>query len=294
MKSGFVSIVGKPNVGKSTLLNALVGSKVSIVSDRPQTTRNRISAIANMPNVQIVFVDTPGVHKPRHGLGARLVQAARAAVEEMDLILFIADAASPVLTSDRAVAEMLQGAACPVWLVINKVDAVGHDGLAAITSELQALYPFADNRFVSARRGDNVRQLLSDIAAMMPEGPMYYPPDVVVDRPEEFIVGEIVREKLIEATRDEVPHSLAVVVESMREREDREIVDIDASIIVERDSQKGIVIGAGGRVLRDVGTSAREEIQRLLGSQVNLQLWVKVRPRWRDDDSMLNRLGYRE
>jgi GTP-binding protein Era len=294
LKSGFVSIVGKPNVGKSTLLNALVGSKVSIVSDRPQTTRNRISAIANMPNVQIVFVDTPGVHKPRHGLGARLVQAARAAVEEMDLILFIADAASPVLTSDRAVAEMLQGAACPVWLVINKVDAVGHDGLAAITSELQALYPFADNRFVSARRGDNVRQLLSDIAAMMPEGPMYYPPDVVVDRPEEFIVGEIVREKLIEATRDEVPHSLAVVVESMREREDREIVDIDASIIVERDSQKGIVIGAGGRVLRDVGTSAREEIQRLLGSQVNLQLWVKVRPRWRDDDSMLNRLGYRE
>ncbi len=286
--------MGKPNVGKSTLLNALVGSKVSIVSDRPQTTRNRISAIANMPNVQIVFVDTPGVHKPRHGLGARLVQAARAAVEEMDLILFIADAASPVLTSDRAVAEMLQGAACPVWLVINKVDAVGHDGLAAITSELQALYPFADNRFVSARRGDNVRQLLSDIAAMMPEGPMYYPPDVVVDRPEEFIVGEIVREKLIEATRDEVPHSLAVVVESMREREDREIVDIDASIIVERDSQKGIVIGAGGRVLRDVGTSAREEIQRLLGSQVNLQLWVKVRPRWRDDDSMLNRLGYRE
>ncbi|OPZ61672.1 MAG: GTPase Era [Firmicutes bacterium ADurb.Bin506] len=241
-----------------------------------------------------MFVDTPGVHKPRHGLGARLVQAARAAVEEMDLILFIADAASPVLTSDRAVAEMLQGAACPVWLVINKVDAVGHDGLAAITSELQALYPFADNRFVSARRGDNVRQLLSDIAAMMPEGPMYYPPDVVVDRPEEFIVGEIVREKLIEATRDEVPHSLAVVVESMREREDREIVDIDASIIVERDSQKGIVIGAGGRVLRDVGTSAREEIQRLLGSQVNLQLWVKVRPRWRDDDSMLNRLGYRE
>lgn len=294
MKSGFVSIVGKPNVGKSTLLNALVGSKVSIVSDRPQTTRNRISAIANMPGVQIVFVDTPGVHKPRHGLGERLVQAARAAVEEMDLILFIADAASPVLTSDRAVAEMLQGAGCPVWLIINKVDAVGADALAAITRQLQELYSFADTRLVSARRGDNVRRLLDDIATMMPEGPMYYPADVVVDRPEEFLVSELVREKLIQATRDEVPHSLAVVVESMRERDDREIVDIDATILVERDSQKGIVIGAGGRVLREVGTLAREEIQRLLGSQVNLQLWVKVKPRWRDDDSMLNRLGYRE
>jgi len=294
VKSGFVSIVGKPNVGKSTLVNALVGSKVSIVSDRPQTTRNRISAIANLPDVQVVFVDTPGVHKPRHGLGERLVRAARAAVDEMDLILFVADATTPVLTSDRAVAQMVQGAGCPVWLIINKVDAVGPDALAAIAGQLNELYPFAQVRFVSARRGDNMRELLKDIAAMMPEGPMYYPPDVVVDRPEEFIVGELVREKLIQATRDEVPHSLAVVVESMRGRDDRDIVDIDVSVLVERDSQKGIVIGAGGHVLREVGTMAREEIQRLLGSQVNLQLWVKVKPRWRDDDSMLNRLGYRE
>jgi len=294
LRSGFVAIVGKPNVGKSTLLNAFVGTKVSIVSEKPQTTRNRIVGIANLPGAQVVFVDPPGVHKPKHGLGRRLVEAARGAVQGMDLILFMADPTTPILLSDRATAEMLQSAGCPVWLVINKIDAVDRDTLAQIKPELEAMYPFERTVLVSAARGDNVQDLLHDIAQRLPEGPMYYPPDTVVDKPEEFLAAEMIREKLLERTREEVPHSVAVVVETMRAREERDIVDIDASILVERDSQKGIVIGAGGRMLREVGTAARAEIERLLGSQVNLQLWVKVRPKWRDDEAMLNRLGYRE
>ena len=211
----------------------------------------------------------------------------------MDLILFMADPTTPILLSDRATAEMLQSAGCPVWLVINKIDAVDRDTLAQIKPELEAIIRSSAPcwcRLPAATTQD----LLHDIAQRLPEGPMYYPPDTVVDKPEEFLAAEMIREKLLERTREEVPHSVAVVVETMRAREERDIVDIDASILVERDSQKGIVIGAGGRMLREVGTAARAEIERLLGSQVNLQLWVKVRPKWRDDEAMLNRLGYRE
>lgn len=289
-----MAIVGKPNVGKSTLLNALIGAKVSIVSDKPQTTRNRIAAIANLPGAQIVFLDTPGIHKPRHGLGERMISAAKVAMQEVDLILFVADASTPVTAADRAVIGMLEGLQTPLWLVLNKIDAVAAERVEAIQTELESLGTYQLVRRVSATNGQNMEGFAQDIADVMPEGPMYYPLDTVIDRPEEFIVSELVREKLLLLTREEIPHSVAVVVDRMVSRDDRDIVDIDASILVERDSQKGIVIGAGGRVLREVGTLARTDIEHLLGSQVNLQLWVKVRRRWRDDESMLNRLGYRE
>ncbi len=243
MKSGFAAVVGKPNVGKSSLINSLVGAKVSIVSDKPQTTRNRIAAIANLPDAQVVFLDTPGIHRARHNLGDRLVRTARSAMAEVDLIILVADATS----SGRP----------------------------------------------EAATGQNLEGLVQEIASVMPDGPMYYPPDVAVDRPEEFLAAELVREKLLLLTREEVPHSVAVVIDRMVRREDRDIVDIDAVVLVERESHKGIVIGAGGRVLKQAGVMARSEIERLLGSQVDLQLWVKVRRRWRDDESMLDRLGYR-
>lgn len=289
-----MAIVGKPNVGKSTLLNRLVGAKVSIVSDKRQTTRNRINAIVNLPGVQIVFIDTPGVHEPRHGLGERMVQAARGAMEGVDLVLFVVDATWPVRDDDRAVASYVDHCGVSTWLMINKKDLVDIERLRAAEEAYSALGRFDKVRVISAETGENVEGLLEEIADVMPEGPMYYPPDVVVDRPEEFLIAELIREKLLELTREEVPHSIAVVVEEMTARDDRDIVDVSATVYVERESQKGIVIGAGGRVLKEAGMRARREAERLLGSQINLQTWVKVRRRWRDDESVLDRLGYSE
>ncbi len=294
MKSGFVAVVGKPNVGKSSIINRLVGAKVSIVSDKPQTTRNKISAIANLPDAQVVFIDTPGIHRARHNLGDRLVRAARSAVEEVDLVVLVIDAASGVRPEDEAVAAYIAEVRTPAWLLINKIDAIRPDGLADAEAKSRGLAHFDRVRLVSAATGQNLDGLVQEIASVMPEGPMYYPPDVAVDRPEEFLVAELVREKLLQLTREEVPHSVAVVIDKMQRREDRDIVDIDAVVLVERESHKGIVIGAGGHVLKQAGVMARTEAERLLGSQVNLQLWVKVRRRWRDDDSILDRLGFRE
>ncbi len=294
MKSGFVALVGKPNVGKSSIVNSLVGAKVCIVSDKPQTTRNRIAAIANLPDAQVVFLDTPGIHRARHNLGDRLVRSARSAMEEVDLIVFVADAASSGRPDDQTVASYIAQAQTPAWLLVNKIDLVGPEQLAEAEAVSRRLAQFERVRLVSAVTGCNLDGLVEEIASVMPDGPMYYPPDVAVDRPDEFLAAELVREKLLLLTREEVPHSVAVVIDRMQRREDRDIVDIDAVVLVERESHKGIVIGAGGRVLKQAGMMARSEIERLLGSQVNLQLWVKVRRRWRDDDSMLDRLGFRD
>ncbi|MCR4425886.1 MAG: GTPase Era [Firmicutes bacterium] len=293
MKSGFVAVVGKPNVGKSSLVNRLVGSKVAIVSRKPQTTRNRVVAVVNLPSAQVIFIDTPGVHRPRHALGEYMVRTAREAMEEVDLILFVADATRPGHEEDQRAAAYLREVATPCWLVLNKIDAVKPDARARAEGVSRGLAEFQRVYAVSALTGENVGGMVEGIASVLPEGPQYYPPDVRVDHPEEFLVAEIVREKLIELTREEVPHSVAVVVEDMNSREGRELVDISAVILVERESQKGIVIGAGGHILREVGTRARAEVERLLGSQVNLRLWVKVREKWRDDPSMLSRLGYK-
>lgn len=294
MKSGFVAVVGKPNVGKSSLINSLVGAKVSIVSDKPQTTRNKIAAIANLPDAQVVFLDTPGIHRARHNLGDRLVRTARSAMAEVDLIIFVVDATSSGRPEDETVASYIAEVETPAWLLINKIDAVRPEQLAEAEAKSRRLGHFERVRLVSAATGQNMEGLACEIASAMPDGPMYYPPDVVVDRPEEFLAAELIREKLLSLTREEVPHSVAVIIDRMAPREDRDIVDIDAVVLVERESHKGIVIGAGGRVLKQAGVMARSEIESLLGSQVNLQLWVKVRRRWRDDQSMLDRLGFDE
>ena len=294
MKSGFTAIVGKPNVGKSTLLNRLIGTKVSIVSDKRQTTRNRINAIANLPDAQVIFIDTPGIHKPHHGLGKRMVQAARTAMEEVDLILFVTDATSPARDDDRTVASYIRDLGTPAWLVINKKDLVDEETLAVSERACRALGEFDRVKILSAETGENLEGFIGEIADAMPEGPMSYPPDRVVDRPEEFFIAELIREKLLELTREEVPHSIAVVVEEMIPREDRDIVDVSATVYVDRESQKGIVIGAGGSVLKEAGARARLEAERLLGSQINLKTWVKVRRGWRDDEAILDRLGYSE
>lgn len=325
-RSGFVACVGRPNVGKSTLINRLVGQKVAIVSDKPQTTRNRIQAVLTLPEAQVIFLDTPGIHKPRHRLGRRMVDTARNALQGVDAVAFLIDGAAGVGSGDRRIVKFLAMLETPVILVVNKLDQVAPERrdetvrLCAETLEAEAQEPAAPEtdeaetisekaeareerpfRFyravgVSALSGDGVDELLRVLVDLLPEGPKYYPDDWVTDHPERFIVAELVREKILHHTHDEVPHAVAVQVERMAPREGKEngLIDIHATIYVERDSQRGIIIGKGGSMLRKVGTEARQEIESLLGSPVNLQLWVKVKRDWRNTEGALQELGYRD
>jgi GTP-binding protein Era len=290
-KSGFVAVVGRPNVGKSTLLNKLLGEKVLIVSDKPQTTRNKIRCIYSVPGMQAVFLDTPGIHKPHHKLGDRLVDSAVNSLQEVDLVWFVVEPDLSPGGGDRFIIDHFSPRT-PVVLVVNKADTMREELRDSITEAYKALYPFARVVFTSALHGEGIAELLEHLAEVLPEGPQYYPEDMVIDQPERFVVAEIVREKIMQLTRDEIPHSCAVLVESMREEET--IVHIDATIYIEKDSQKGIVIGKSGSMLREVGTQARKEIEDLLGSKVNLQLWVKVRKDWRNKEQDLRMLGYEQ
>jgi len=291
VRSGFAAIIGRPNVGKSTLLNMVVGAKVAIVSDKPQTTRHRIQAVLTRPDAQVVFIDTPGVHKPKHLLGDYMVKVARATWNEVDVILFVVDGASGVRSGDRLIAKELATVNTPTALVVNKMDLV-KDRAAAVQAFAE-LGTFAHVAPVSALTGEGTAELVDWLVAQLPEGPKYFPDEWVTDRPEEFLVAELIREQVFHHTQEEVPHSVTVVVEEMRKRPDRDLVDIHATIIVERDSQKGIIIGQGGRMLKEIGRMARMEIEALLGSQINLQLWVKTKPGWRDRPGALQELGYR-
>lgn len=293
-RSGFVAIVGRPNVGKSTLLNRLMGQKVVIVSDKPQTTRNRIRCILTLPEAQIVFLDTPGIHRPKHRLGERMLQSAYKALAEVDLVVFVVDAAAGVGPGDRYVAGALAEVDTPVVLVLNKMDAVSgnrDEVIAACRSEL-ATAGAEEYIPLSALTGEGTDRLVEWIVERLPEGPKYYPDDWVTDHPERFIVAELVREQVLHATREEIPHAVAVIVERIERREDEDLVDINATIYVERDSQRGIIIGKGGAMIRHIGTQARREIEALLGSRVNLQLWVKVKRDWRNKIGALQELGY--
>ena len=291
-KSGFIALIGRPNVGKSSMVNKLVGEKVAITANKPQTTRNRIAAIVNVPNAQMVFMDTPGIHKPGHALGDYMVEVARQTIEEVDIVLFVVDATAPGHPAYAKVVENFKDVKTPVWAVVNKCDVATKDQVNAISKRLSDMGRFDKVLLVSALTGDGMDDLTHELYKVLPEGPAYYPAGTVVDHPEEFIVSEFIREKLIKLTREEIPHSVAVTVEEMKKREDKEIVDVSAVILVEKESQKGIVIGAGGSMLKQVGMQARSDIERLLGSKVNLTLWVKVKKDWRDDVSMLTRLGY--
>jgi GTP-binding protein Era len=292
--SGFVALVGRPNVGKSTLMNRMVGSKVSIVSEKPQTTRNIIRGVVNGEGYQIVLVDTPGIHKPHHRLGTMMVSRARKALADIDVVLFLVDSSAQIGGGDRYIAEELSQIESPVILCLNKIDLVESSRRNELLAEASTLGPFLGPKTLSAVTGEGIDELLATLVSLLAPGPMYYPEGMVSDSPEQFIVGEIIREKVLQLTEQEVPHSVVVEVESMSEREDKPLLDIAANIYVERLSQKGIVIGAGGRLLKEIGTRARLELEDLFNCKVNLQLWVKHKENWRKDERALRRFGYYE
>lgn len=293
-KSGFVTIVGRPNVGKSTFLNNVIGQKIAIMSDKPQTTRNKVQGVYTTDDSQMIFIDTPGIHKPKHKLGEFMLKVSKNALREVEAIMFMVNATQKLGAGDKYVMEMLKGTKTPVFLVVNKIDAVHPDELLNIIDSYKAEFEFAEIVPISALQGNNVQQLLDTLKKYLPEGPQYYPADQVTDHPERFIIAELIREKVLHLTRDEVPHSIAVEIEKIAKDENKDLVRINASIIVERDSQKGIVIGKRGALLKEIGTRARKDIETLLGSKVYLELWVKVQKDWRDRASQLRDYGYRD
>ncbi|MGM0124970.1 GTPase Era [Enterococcus sp. AZ194] len=292
-KSGFVAIVGRPNVGKSTLLNRIVGQKIAIMSDKAQTTRNKIQGVYTTADTQMVFIDTPGIHKPKHRLGDFMVEAAYSALREVDAVLFMISADEKRGRGDDFIIERLKNVSSPVYLIINKIDKVHPDALLGIIEDYTSQMEFSEIVPISAAEGNNVEHLMAILVDKMPEGPQYFPDDQVTDHPEYFIVSELIREKVLELTRDEVPHSVAVVIDKMH-RDENDKVRILATIIVERDSQKGIVIGKGGKMLKQIGTKARKDIELLLGDKVFLEVWVKVQKNWRDKQTYLQDYGYRK
>ncbi len=291
-KSGFVAIIGRPNVGKSTLMNQIIGQKIAIMSDKPQTTRNKIHGVYTSNNGQIVFLDTPGIHKPTSKLGDYMSKVAHGTLGEVDAVLFLVDVAEGIGGGDRYIIEQLKHVETPVILVLNKIDLVQPEALLAIITNYKDLYNFAEIVPVSALKGNNVTTLLEQIVRYLPEGPQYYPADQITDHPEQFVCAELVREKILHLTREEIPHSIAVQIEDMRV-EPNGVVHISAVIFVERDSQKGIVIGKQGSLLKEIGRQARRDIETLLGSKTFLELWVKVKKDWRNNEKILNQWGYK-
>ncbi|MFC8574329.1 GTPase Era [Heyndrickxia sporothermodurans] len=293
-KSGFVSIIGRPNVGKSTYINQVIGQKIAIMSDKPQTTRNKVQGVLTTNEAQIILIDTPGIHKPKHKLGDFMMRVATNTLREVDLILFMINAVEGYGRGDEFIIEKLKGVQTPVFLVINKIDQIHPDQLLSIIERYKGLYNFAEIVPISALEGQNTDRLLQQIKEYLPEGPQYYPADQVTDHPERFIVSELIREKVLHLTREEVPHSIAVVIEKMQKREDSEKIHVMAAIIVERSSQKGIIIGKQGSMLKEIGKRARLDIENLLGSKVYLELWVKVQKDWRNKVTQLRDFGFRE
>ncbi len=291
-RSGYVAMIGRPNVGKSTLLNAFVGQKLVIVSDKPQTTRNKLLGILTLPEAQVVFVDTPGIHRPLHKLGSYMVEMATEVIEDADVILFMVDLSFPPGKEDRLVAEALQRVATRhVILVLNKADLLAEDELAERQQAYGALLHTAEQITVSALQGANVDVLLRQIIAALPLGPRYYPEEQVTDQLERFVAAELIREQVLRHTQQEIPHAVAVFVDEFKQRRE-DLAYISATILVEKDSQKGILIGEKGKMLKQIGAGARAEIEEMLGHKVFLELWVKVNRNWRSDEAQLRRLGY--
>lgn len=291
-KSGFVALIGRPNVGKSTLLNYIVGQKVAIMSNVAQTTRNKIQGIYTSKDAQIVFIDTPGVHKPATKLGDFMERSTLSALDEVDAVVYVVSATEKRGPGDNFIIDRLKQVKQPIYLVVNKIDQVHPNDLPDIVAQYKDALPFKGIIPISALQGNNVNELINELVAGLPHGPQYYPDDQISDHPERFVIAEMIREKVFMLTRDEVPHSVAVDVTSVK-REDEEHVHISANIVVERPGQKGIIIGKKGQMLKKIGTMARKDIERLLGNRVYLQLWVKVVPKWRDKSAMLKDYGYR-
>jgi len=289
--SGFVSIIGAPNVGKSTLLNHILNTKISIVSPKPQTTRNKILGVKNINHGQIIFVDTPGIHYAKSPLNRFMVQQALSSYEEMDVILFLVEAfLSQPRKEDHLIVQTLEPVKTPVLLTVNKIDVVPGKDLSALIQQYFSLYPFASHLCISAITGEGIPELLKEIEKRLPTGPRYFPEDVITDQPERFIAKEIIQEKIFCLTGEEIPYSTAVFVEEFTEKEN--MIVIRATIYVEKNSQKGIMIGKGGKMLKEIGTQAREELEKLLGIKIYLELWVKVLKDWRKDSRALKKFGY--
>lgn len=292
-KSGFVAVVGRPNVGKSTLINALIGDKIVIVSDKAQTTRNRIICVYTDEEKQIVFMDTPGIHKPKHKLGEFMVDAAIESLKEIEAVLFVVAGNEKRGPGDNFILEQLKKVKVPVFLLINKIDTLEREDILKTIVTYQEAYPFAGIIPISAKEKDNLDEVLKVLTEVLPEGPQYFPEDMITDQPERLIIADIVREKILLKTRDEVPHAIAVDVDEMKTRDDG-MTYVRATIYCERDSQKGIIIGKRGAMLREIGGEARADIERLLATKVYLDLWVKVKKDWRNKSGMLSELGYKE
>ena len=293
-KSGFVSIVGRPNVGKSTLMNNVVGEKIAIMSDKPQTTRNTIQAVYTDEEAQVVFLDTPGIHKPKNKLGEFMVKSATDAFKNVDLVLFVVDESKKIGPGDRKIIDDLKNIKTPVVLVLNKIDQLNEEELFDLMKMYNAEGVFEQIVPISALKGRNINELLKVIKSHLEEGPQYFPDYMITDQPERVLVSELIREKVLHYIHDEGPHGVAVEIERMKSRKDKEIVDISAVIYCERDSHKGIIIGKNGRKLKGIGKSARADIELLLGSQANLQLWVKVKENWRNLQNYVSNFGYTE
>ncbi|EHO48893.1 GTPase Era [Lentilactobacillus kisonensis] len=290
--SGFVAIVGRPNVGKSTFLNRVVGQKIAIMSDKAQTTRNKIQGVYTTKEAQIVFIDTPGIHKPKDKLGDFMMESALSALKEVDAVLFMVNATERRGAGDNFIIDQLKKVDQPIYLLINKIDEISPDDIMAIIDQYKSALKFKDVYPISALQGNNVPELIEALVKELPEGPQYYPEDQVTDHPERFVISELIREKVMQLTRQEIPTSTAVYIEKIKN--DDGLLRIQATIIVERDGQKGIVIGKGGLMLKKIGTLARKDIENMMGNKVFLELWVKVQPRWRDKQSLLDSYGYRK
>lgn len=293
-KSGFLSIIGRPNVGKSTFLNQVIGQKIAIMSDKPQTTRNKIQGVVTTDNAQIILIDTPGIHKPKHKLGDFMVKTAETTLNEVDVILFMIDAKEGYGRGDQFIIDRLQRVNNPVILVINKIDQVHPEQLLPLIDEYRSKLDFKEIIPISALEGNNVDHLLEVVTKMLPAGPKYYPEDQVTDHPERFIMGELIREKALHLTREEIPHSIAVVIDQIERQEKNNRIYVQATIITERSSQKGIIIGKQGSMLKEIGSRARKDLEALLGSKIYLELWVKVQKDWRNRKLNLNEFGFNE
>lgn len=291
-KSGFVALIGRPNVGKSTLMNRLIGQKIAITSSKPQTTRNRIQTVYTGDMGQIIFLDTPGIHKAKNKLGEYMVNVAENTLKDVDVILWLVEASDYIGAGERHIAEVLNNIDTPVILVINKIDKVKKEEILTFIDAYKDIHDFAEIIPLSALKGENTETLIPEIFRYLGEGPMYYDEDTITDQPERQIAAEIIREKALRNLNDEIPHGIAVSIDIMKERKNTRLMDIEATIICERNSHKGIIIGKNGSMLKTIGSEARKDIETMLGIKVNLKLWVKVKKDWRDSDFLLNNFGY--
>lgn len=292
-KSGFVTLIGRPNVGKSTLMNHLIGQKIAITSNKPQTTRNRIQTVYTSQEGQIIFLDTPGIHKAKNKLGEYMVSVAERTLQEVDVVLWLVEPSNFIGAGERHIAEQLAKTQTPVFLVINKIDTVSKADILTYIAAYKDILDFAEIIPVSALKGENTEELIQTMFRYLPEGPQFYDEDTITDQPERQIVAEMIREKALRNLSEEIPHGIAVAIDRMKERPQGNLIDIDATIVCERDSHKGIIIGKKGAMLKKIGSQARQDMENLLDCKVNLKLWVKVKKDWRDSDFLIKNFGYR-